>query len=62
MQGERIFFSSDAKLPQDTSGPIAKLRQKELYAIQARPHIYTLHTNETKLMLGLPDNCMLLQF
>ncbi|EIE18646.1 Lipoxigenase [Coccomyxa subellipsoidea C-169] len=35
VQGERIFFSSDAKLPQDTSGPIAKLRQKELYAIQA---------------------------
>jgi hypothetical protein len=39
MQGERIFFSADAKLPQDTPKPIADLRKKELYSIQARtPH------------------------
>ncbi len=34
LQGKRVFFCADAKLPKDTPGPIAELRKLELLSIQ----------------------------
>ena len=36
LQGKRVFFSADAKLPKNTPETIAELRRLELLAIQVK--------------------------
>ncbi len=52
LQGKRVFFSADARLPKDTPEPIAQLRKLELLSIQVK--VSDLQNNEDSFvqMLG----------
>ena len=63
LQGKRVFFSADAKLPKDTPEPVAELRKIELLAIQVRSfdysqHVLFLQVVQLKSQRNMPFMCV----